>query len=140
MHTLICTVADGNFFRNVTCLEWVNNLRIYIYKTLGLSFKTRLYAYERAAYTYLAVDFFGSTSSGSVSITICLSGDTIELISPDSDELYIEVPGIVDALTLIQQLLNHDQRISTISTSNPVIWILSSDISVESQHALAISG
>jgi hypothetical protein len=124
MQTLINTCTDGNFSRNAICLEWVNKLSSHIKKVLGLNFRTRIYAYERAAWTYLAVDLFGKASNDAVSITICLSGDTIELNSPDIDELYIEVPGILDALTLIRQLLTLGQGTST---SIPGLWILSSD-------------
>ena len=125
MQQLISTGTDGNFSRNVIYLEWAIKLRNYVSKILGLNFKTRMYAYERGGCTYLAVDFFGSTSHSSISVTICLSGDTTELNSSEGDELYIEVPGIIDALTIVRQLLNPSKRQET---SIPGLWLLSADI------------
>ena len=97
---------DGQFNRSLACQAWTNQLVTYIKDRLGISPRIRLHSYRSGKSTLLTIDASSSSRKVDVNITILLSESRIYLSAPADNQFDIELPGVVDALSLVESIFD----------------------------------
>lgn len=84
---------------------WLEQVKSYIAGRIDQSARLRMYAYERGATTYIALDLFCANSEKDVTTTISITPGEATLMLPVHEQLELSLPGIVEVLGFVGAVL-----------------------------------
>lgn len=84
---------------------WLEQVKNYIAGRIDQSARLRMYAYERGATTFIALDLFCANREKDVTTTISITPGEAMLMLPIHEQLELSFPGIVEVLGFVGAIL-----------------------------------